>query len=150
MNCRHLSGFQIVRISTLSALSALDVEKKAEQRIRAYYFGSKRGAYVDVPSIRSTTHDFTCPDVRVYLNTTITRADLAFVEGKSRFVIYWSENTHDPVNPKLLDRTGIAFRGKVLVFKRRVNGTRLVNLCKGDDERALRVVAGCVCLKTIS
>jgi hypothetical protein len=89
-------------------------------------------------------HDFTSPSIELYLDTSrdeVRRVEIAMLGGDSCFVVYWAGNELDPLNPKLLEEVGLSFRGKMLVFRQRKMGRRLVNLRKGDGEVILRALS---------
>ena len=63
------------------------------------------------------------------------------LDGGATFIVYWTQNELDPVNPKLSDKIGLSFRGRLLVFRKKKWGARLVNLRKGDDIIILKAVS---------
>ena len=98
---------------------------------------------MDVPSIDYPVHDFTSPHVELYLAAharIVQKTDIVLVDENVLLAIYWTECDTDPINPKIYELTGMMFRGEAVVFRRRKDGMRFVNLRKGDDEKALRAM----------
>lgn len=109
--------------------------------IRGYYFGPDRAAFVDVPTVQHITHDFTEPNIDIYFDDPDSdlpeKEEILVLEGMVCFVVYWIVDRRYPVNIELYEQTGILFRGKLLIFKRRANSMRLAYLSRTNLIKAL-------------
>lgn len=87
-------------------------------------------------------HDVTTAEIEVFLDTDkyiVTKLDIKLPELKSVYVLYWLEDQGLPINSTLLSRTGEAFRGEIMIFRRQMHGSRLVNCRTGDDEKSAKI-----------
>lgn len=112
--------------------------------IRGYLLSGTRGVYVDVPSVHFPVDDFTSPHIEHHMNITrdiVHKEDIILLGDGTEFVVYWTEHVDDPISTTLLLQVDEVFHGRILVFKRREHGRRLVNLRKGDNKRALKVLS---------
>jgi hypothetical protein len=98
-----------------------------------------------VPTVHHVTHDFSEPKLGKFFNDPDEdlpqKEEILVLDEMVHFTIYWVENMTKPVNSILFNLTDIQFRGRILVFKRKANGMRFVNLYKHNMTKATEGIA---------